>query len=85
MKTIILGALVAATVGLYGVSAASAAPISSAPISQATTVLDQNGNGVDLVQYRRGWRGGRGWRRGPVCRSVRVCGRYRCSWVRRCF
>jgi len=84
MKKIILGALVAATVGLLGVSAASAAPISSAPISQAT-VLDMNGNGVDLVQYRRGWRDGRRWRRGPVCRTVRVCGRYRCSWVRRCY
>lgn len=84
MKQIILGALVAATVGLFGVSTASAAPISGAPFSQAT-VLDQGGNGVDLVQWRRGWRGGRGWRRGPACRTVRVCGRYRCTWVRRCF
>ena len=80
MKKIIVGALVAATVGLFGISAASAAPISSAPLSQAIA----GNSGIDLVQYHHGWRHGHRWRR-PVCRTVRVCGRYhRCHWVRRC-
>ncbi len=89
MKALILAVLVAMTVGLFGATPSSAAPASGAPLAQAAGDI----TGVQQVWYdrygrwhpnRRVMRPAPFYRRGPVCRTVRVCGPYRCSWVRRC-
>jgi hypothetical protein len=83
MKKIVLGALVATTVGLFGASVASAAPMSGAPIAQPAGET----SGVTQVWYDRfgRWHPNRGYRRGPVCRTTRVCGPRGCFVRRRCF
>ena len=83
MKTLILAILVAITVGILGATPSSAAPVSGAPLAQAAGET----SGVQQVWYDRygRWHPNRRAFRGPACRTVRVCGRYRCTWVRRCF
>jgi len=84
MKTFILATLFALAVGLLGATPSSAAPASGAPLAAAAGEI----GGATQVWYDRfgRWHPNRpAFRRAPACRTVRVCGRYRCSWVRRCF
>jgi hypothetical protein len=83
MKTLIFATLVAMTVGLLGATPSSAAPASGAPLAAAAGEI----GGATQVWYDRygRWHPNRRVYRGPACRTVRVCGRYRCSWVRRCY
>ena len=83
MKTLVLAILVATTVGILGATPSSAAPASGAPLAQAAGET----TGVQQVWYDRygRWHPNRRVVIGPACRTVRVCGRYRCTWVRRCY
>ena len=67
MRTIILSAIVGLGIGLAGIPAANAAPMSGL----SSTALE--GGSVLDVQYYGGRRD-RNWRR-PHCRSVQVCRR----------
>jgi hypothetical protein len=94
MKRIGLGLIFAIGLAIMAMSAASAAPMSGAPIAQSAASLDQ----IEQVWYDRFGR----WHPNrrtlgvaplyvvprvfvPVCRSVWVCGpRGHCWWQRRC-
>ena len=80
MKTIGLASAVAGLALLAISGAARAAPAGTAMPNLATlslgTLSAENG-AVEKVEYMR-WRHRR-------CGWVRVCGPYRCHWVRRCY
>ena len=84
MKAIVLAVLVAMIVAMIGFSPSSAAPASGASIAQAAGET----SGVQQVWWDRFGRwhpNRRVFIPGPICRTVRVCGRFRCGWVRRCY
>lgn len=88
MKALLCAGLVAMAIGTIGLSSASAAPASGAPLVNAAGAID----GVQQVWYDRFGRWHPNRPRmfvprgvGPVCRSVRVCDWRGCYWTRRCY
>ncbi len=89
MKTLLCAALVAAlATGTIGLSSATAAPASAAPLAGAAASID----GIQQAWYDRYGRWHRSrpryvprYVRPPVCRSVRVCNPWGCHWTRRCY
>jgi hypothetical protein len=89
MKALLCAALVAMAIGTIGLSSASAAPASGAPLANAAGTLD----GIQQVWYDRYGRWHPNRPRAyyvprpfiPRCRTVRVCSYRGCYWTRRCY
>lgn len=90
MKALLGAALVAMAIGTIGLSSASAAPASGAPLANAAGgTLD----GMQHVWYDRYGRWHPNRPRAyyvprhvvPLCRTVRICNWRGCYWTRRCY
>jgi hypothetical protein len=75
MRKVLLTLMATAALGLAGISAASAAPMNAAPLSQACAAIDN----MTHVQHWR-WGSGGHWRYGSRG-GCRRCNPWRCWWV----